>query len=107
MVEFAILGGLDRGVVERVGPVERSDAAGDGVGASSLAGMGEQAMNYQLATRGVEVPEGLDYAWRLLLLGLLTRDRDHRWGAMRRNAGLRVSATSRGEEASQRHRRTA
>ena len=43
-------------------------------------GIGEQAMNYQLATRGVDVPGDLDEGWRLLLRGLLTRDRDHRWG---------------------------
>jgi hypothetical protein len=51
-------------------------------GRHPFAGMGEQAMNYQLATRGVEVPESLDSGWRQLLRGLLTRDRDHRWGVV-------------------------
>jgi formylglycine-generating enzyme required for sulfatase activity len=49
-------------------------------GRHPFAGLGEQAINYQLATRGVEVPESLDGGWRQLLRGLLTRDRDHRWG---------------------------
>ena len=40
---------------------------------------GDIAVNYQLVTRGIEVPENLKAHWQLLLRGLLTRDPRKRW----------------------------
>ena len=49
-------------------------------GAHPFAGLDERAVNFQLVTRGIEVP--LDFApdWALLVKGLLTRDHAKRWG---------------------------
>ena len=44
-------------------------------------GMTEQAINFQLVSRGMKVPEGVGREWGQLLKGLLTRDGERRWGA--------------------------
>jgi hypothetical protein len=44
-------------------------------------GMSEQAINFQLVSRGMKVPEGVGREWGQLLKGLLTRDGERRWGA--------------------------
>ncbi|MEZ0296704.1 MAG: serine/threonine-protein kinase, partial [Candidatus Methylacidiphilales bacterium] len=42
-------------------------------------GLSEQAVNFQLVTQGIPVPESLHEDYRLLLRGLLARDYRHRW----------------------------
>jgi formylglycine-generating enzyme required for sulfatase activity/serine/threonine protein kinase len=51
-------------------------------GKHPFAGLNEQAVNFQLVSKGIEVPSGIAGDWQLLLKGLLTRDREKRWGAM-------------------------
>ncbi|SVC23448.1 uncharacterized protein METZ01_LOCUS276302, partial [marine metagenome] len=48
-------------------------------GKHPLEGMTEQAITFQLVTKGIEVPEEIGQDWQLLLKGLLTRDPDKRW----------------------------
>ncbi|MDP6208236.1 MAG: protein kinase, partial [Roseibacillus sp.] len=48
-------------------------------GKHPLEGMTEQAITFQLVTKGVKVPEDISGEWQLLLKGLLTRDPDNRW----------------------------
>jgi hypothetical protein len=43
-------------------------------------GLQRQVILYQLTTRGVQIPETIDERWRLLLMGLLTRNPVKRWG---------------------------
>jgi serine/threonine protein kinase len=50
-------------------------------GKHPFAGLNEQAVNFQLVSKGIEVPDSLSSDWQLLLKGLLTRDREKRWGA--------------------------
>ena len=50
-------------------------------GAHPFAGLDERAVNFQLVTRGIEVPPDLAPDWALLVKGLLTRDHAKRWGA--------------------------
>jgi TPR repeat protein/serine/threonine protein kinase len=50
-------------------------------GAHPFAGLDERAVNFQLVTRGIEVPADLPADWALLTKGLLTRDHVRRWGA--------------------------
>jgi hypothetical protein len=49
------------------------------LGKHPLEGMTEQAITFQLVTKGVKVPEEIGQDWQLLLKGLLTRDPDNRW----------------------------
>ncbi|MBG30162.1 MAG: hypothetical protein CMI31_09190 [Opitutae bacterium] len=49
-------------------------------GKHPFAGLNEQAVNFQLVSKGIEVPQGIPSDWSLLLKGLLTRDREKRWG---------------------------
>jgi outer membrane protein assembly factor BamB/serine/threonine protein kinase len=49
------------------------------LGKHPLEGMTEQAITFQLVTKGVKVPEEISEDWQLLLKGLLTRDPDNRW----------------------------
>jgi serine/threonine protein kinase len=49
-------------------------------GKHPFAGLNEQAVNFQLVSKGIEVPSGIAGDWQLLLKGLLTRDREKRWG---------------------------
>ena len=49
------------------------------LGKHPLEGMTEQAITFQLVTKGVKVPEEISEDWKLLLKGLLTRDPDNRW----------------------------
>jgi formylglycine-generating enzyme required for sulfatase activity/serine/threonine protein kinase len=51
-------------------------------GKHPFAGLNEQAVNFQLVSKGIEVPSGIADDWQLLLKGLLARDREKRWGAM-------------------------
>jgi formylglycine-generating enzyme required for sulfatase activity/serine/threonine protein kinase len=51
-------------------------------GKHPFAGLNEQTVNFQLVSKGIEVPSGIASDWELLLKGLLTRDREKRWGAM-------------------------
>lgn len=46
-----------------------------------FAGLSEQAINFQLVSKGVQVPETLPEEWRTLIRGLLTRDQGRRWGS--------------------------
>ena len=48
-------------------------------GKHPLEGLNEQAITFQLVTKGVKVPEEISGDWQLLLKGLLTRDPDNRW----------------------------
>ena len=57
-------------------------------GAHPFAGLDERAVNFQLVTRGIEVPPDLAPDWALLVKGLLTRDRAKRWGAEQVRAWL-------------------
>ncbi len=50
-------------------------------GAHPFADLDERAINFQLVTRGIEVPPDLPADWALLIKGLLTRDHAKRWGA--------------------------
>lgn len=50
-------------------------------GAHPFAGLDERAINFQLVTRGIEVPAELPGDWGMLVKGLLTRDHAKRWGA--------------------------
>ena len=50
------------------------------MGAHPFAGMTEQAINFQLVSRGITVPGSLPTDWVLLIRGLLTRNYKHRWG---------------------------
>ena len=49
-------------------------------GAHPFADLDERAINFQLVTRGIEVPPDLPADWALLIKGLLTRDHAKRWG---------------------------
>jgi len=49
--------------------------------AHPFAGLDERAVNFQLVTRGIDVPADLAPDWALLVKGLLTRDHAKRWGA--------------------------
>ena len=49
-------------------------------GAHPFAGLDERAVNFQLVTRGIELPSNLPPDWALLVKGLLTRDHAKRWG---------------------------
>jgi serine/threonine protein kinase len=49
-------------------------------GRHPFAGMHEQAINFQLVSKGVVVPNEIEEDWKLLLKGLLTIDRENRWG---------------------------
>ena len=53
-----------------------------------FAGLDERAVNFQLVTRGIEVPPDLPPDWALLVKGLLTRDHAKRWGAEQVGAWL-------------------
>ena len=53
-----------------------------------FAGLDERAINFQLVTRGIEVPPDLPPDWALLIKGLLTRDHAKRWGAEQVQAWL-------------------
>ena len=57
-------------------------------GAHPFAGLDERAVNFQLVTRGIEVPPDFAPDWALLLKGLLTRDHAKRWGAEQVRAWL-------------------
>ena len=57
-------------------------------GAHPFAGLDERAVNFQLVTRGVEVPPDLAPEWAVLLKGMLTRDHAKRWGAEQVRAWL-------------------
>jgi formylglycine-generating enzyme required for sulfatase activity/serine/threonine protein kinase len=50
-------------------------------GKHPFAGLNEQAVNFQLVSKGIEVPVDIAGDWQLLLKGLLTRDREKRWGS--------------------------
>ncbi len=43
-------------------------------------GMSEQAINFQLVSKGLPIPESIEGRWRLLLRGLLVRNHRNRWG---------------------------
>jgi len=43
-------------------------------------GINEQLINLQLMEKGIRIPLGISTEWTELLKGLLTRDRDRRWG---------------------------
>ncbi|PTX97367.1 hypothetical protein DB346_20410 [Verrucomicrobia bacterium LW23] len=49
-------------------------------GRHPFSGLSEQAINFQLVTRGIPIPDGLSDDLRLLLRGLLARDYRQRWG---------------------------
>jgi hypothetical protein len=49
-------------------------------GRHPFAGMHEQAINFQLVSKGIVVPNEIEEDWKLLLKGLLTVDRENRWG---------------------------
>jgi TPR repeat protein/serine/threonine protein kinase len=49
-------------------------------GAHPFAGLDERAINFQLVSRGIEIPENLPVDWSMLLKGLLTREQPKRWG---------------------------
>jgi primosomal replication protein N'' len=71
-------------------------------GRHPFSGLNEQAINFQLVSKGIPVPADLDARWRLLLRGLLTRDYRHRWGIdeirtwQAGGTGLKVHVTSDG-----------
>jgi tRNA A-37 threonylcarbamoyl transferase component Bud32 len=50
-------------------------------GKHPFAGLNEQTVNFQLVSKGIELPSGIAGDWQLLLKGLLTRDREKRWDA--------------------------
>ncbi len=50
------------------------------LGRHPLAGLNNQVVMYQLATRGIEIPGNIDPGWRALLEGLLARNPESRWG---------------------------
>jgi uncharacterized paraquat-inducible protein A len=41
--------------------------------------MSEQVINFQLVSKGIQLPKGLSPEWSELLKGLLTRDHEKRW----------------------------
>lgn len=43
-------------------------------------GMSEQAINFQLVSKGLPIPSSIEDRWRLLLRGLLVRNHRKRWG---------------------------
>ncbi|MBI2924310.1 MAG: protein kinase [Verrucomicrobia bacterium] len=49
-------------------------------GQHPFAGLDERAIDFQLISRGIPVPAGIQSAWLRLLKGLLTRDHAKRWG---------------------------
>jgi serine/threonine protein kinase/outer membrane protein assembly factor BamB len=57
-------------------------------GRHPFAGMDERIVNFQLVSRGIEVPVSLPDEWQLLLKGLLTRDHQKRWGGEQVRAWL-------------------
>jgi len=57
-------------------------------GAHPFAGLDERAVNFQLVTRGIEVPADVPANWGMLVKGLLTRDHAKRWGAEQVRAWL-------------------
>ena len=48
-------------------------------GVHPFAGMSEQVINFQLVSKGIQLPKDLDPDWSELLKGLLTRDHEQRW----------------------------
>ncbi|MEM1058358.1 MAG: serine/threonine-protein kinase [Verrucomicrobiota bacterium] len=50
------------------------------LGKHPFAGMSEQAINFQLVSKGMPIPQQIEGRWRLLLRGLLVRDHRQRWG---------------------------
>lgn len=48
-------------------------------GRHPLAGLNELAVNFQLVSKGIGIPENLPEAWVPLAKGLLTRDHEKRW----------------------------
>ena len=48
-------------------------------GVHPFAGMSEQVINFQLVSKGIQVPADLSAEWSELLKGLLTRDHEKRW----------------------------
>ena len=57
-------------------------------GRHPFAGMDERIVNFQLVSRGIEVPASLPEEWKLLLKGLLTRDHQKRWSGEQVRAWL-------------------
>jgi TPR repeat protein len=57
-------------------------------GAHPFVGLDERAVNFQLVTRGIELPSNLPPDWALLVKGLLTRDHAKRWCAEQVHAWL-------------------
>ena len=53
-----------------------------------FAGMDERFVNFQLVSRGIEVPASVSEEWQLVLKGLLTRDHQKRWGGEQVRAWL-------------------
>lgn len=49
-------------------------------GRHPFAGMSEQAINFQLVSKGLPIPDQVEGRWRLLLRGLLVRNHRKRWG---------------------------
>ncbi len=50
------------------------------MGKNPFAGLSEQVVLHTLIVKGIEVPSNIDKRYQLLLKGLLTRDRNKRWG---------------------------
>lgn len=50
------------------------------LGRHPLAGLQPQVVLYQLTTKGLDIPDEISPRWRPLLMGLLTRNPDKRWG---------------------------
>ena len=48
-------------------------------GVHPFAGKSEQVINFQLVSKGVQIPADTAAEWAELLKGLLTRDHEHRW----------------------------
>lgn len=49
-------------------------------GQHPFSGMSEQAVNFQLVSKGLPIPKDQPKEWDMLFRGLLTRDHEHRWG---------------------------
>jgi TPR repeat protein len=58
------------------------------IGRHPFAGLDERAVNFQLVTRGIELPSNLPPDWALLIKGLLTRDHAKRWASEQIRAWL-------------------
>jgi serine/threonine protein kinase/ribosomal protein L34 len=50
------------------------------LGKNPFTGLSEQVIIHRLVTKGIEIPESIEPKFKLLLKGLLTRDRSKRWG---------------------------